>query len=172
MWHGKDRYVLTKHFLLAVFYNQIVHIYISSIKKSGSMPCMSYSSMNFCQGPLYLLKCQKGPYCGRNVKTTMAAGSPGDTCRLPPRTEAARRVTESSREPKRKTGSVGPAASDAGGMMTWRLPHWRRRQACRPAGILQRVTAVQRLHACMQRLDSPAQLSCLASACNAWIQTT
>ena len=49
-----------------------------------------HKTRNFCQkGPLWEVKCQKGPPTEQNVKNTVAASSPGDTWRLPPRSEAA-----------------------------------------------------------------------------------
>ena len=44
---------------------------------------------------------------------------PGDTWHLPPRSEAARCRTDFSAGPERKTGRVGPAATSAGGTVSW-----------------------------------------------------
>ena len=85
--------------------------------------------------PLARVKWQKRPPPEWNGKTTVAARSPGDTCRVPPRTEAACAATESASSSERKTGSCGPcrlcrwrhadverAASVGGGTLTWQ-PH-------------------------------------------------
>ena len=54
------------------------------------------------------MKCQKGPPPERIVKTTVTAGSPDDTCHLPPRSEAARFWTDSSTRAERGTEYGGP----------------------------------------------------------------
>ena len=71
-------------------------------------------------GPPRRLKCRKGPPDERIGKSSVAACSPGDAWHLPPWGVAARRATDFIAEPKRETALVGPAATDSGGMLTWR----------------------------------------------------